>query len=118
MYSGPQRLTRDDTLFPSPTLFRSTAISDRVAAGGGMAKALDAGWAKAMMETAAGARQARVDRGEDVNVGVNKYRLANEDLLETLEVDNTKVREAQIARINKMKEIGRASCRERVCQYV
>ncbi|AZI34874.1 putative methylmalonyl-CoA mutase [Caenibius tardaugens NBRC 16725] len=78
-------------------------IIDRVKAEGGMAKAVGAGWPKAMIETAAAARQARVDRGDDVIVGVNKYRLANEDLLETLEVDNTKVREAQIARINKMK---------------
>ena len=79
-------------------------IIDRVEAEGGMAKAVAAGWPKAMIETAAAARQARVDRGEDVIVGVNKYRLANEDLLETLEVDNSKVREAQIARINRMKE--------------
>ena len=78
-------------------------IIERVEAEGGMAKAVAAGWPKAMIEEAAAARQARVDRGDDVIVGVNKYRLANEDLLETLEVDNTKVREAQIARINKVK---------------
>ncbi|MCC4252658.1 methylmalonyl-CoA mutase [Sphingobium naphthae] len=78
-------------------------IIDRVEAEGGMAKAVAAGWPKAMIETAAAARQARVDRGEDVIVGVNKYRLANEDLLETLEVDNSKVREAQIARIIRVK---------------
>ena len=78
-------------------------IIDRVESEGGMAKAVAAGWPKAMIETAAAARQARVDRGEDVIVGVNKYRLANEDLLETLEVDNAKVREAQIARIAKVK---------------
>lgn len=78
-------------------------IITRVEKEGGMAKAVAAGWPKAMIETAAAARQARVDRGDDVIVGVNKYRLANEDLLETLEVDNTKVREAQIARINKTK---------------
>ncbi len=78
-------------------------IIDRVEAEGGMARAVAAGWPKAMIETAAAARQARVDRGEDVIVGVNKYRLANEDLLETLEVDNSKVREAQIARINRVK---------------
>ncbi|MGE4322112.1 MAG: methylmalonyl-CoA mutase [Sphingobium sp.] len=86
-------------------------IIDRVEAEGGMAKAVAAGWPKAMIETAAAARQARVDRGDDVIVGVNKYRLANEDLLETLEVDNAKVREAQIARINKMKaERDEAQC--------
>ncbi len=87
-------------------------IIDRVEAEGGMAKAVGAGWPKAMIETAAAARQARVDRGEDVIVGVNKYRLASEDLLETLEVDNTKVREAQIARINRVK----AERDEDVCQ--
>ena len=87
-------------------------IIDRVESEGGMAKAVGAGWPKAMIEEAAAARQARVDRGDDVIVGVNKYRLANEDLLETLEVDNTKVREAQVARINKVK----AERDEAVCQ--
>ncbi|MFK4873004.1 methylmalonyl-CoA mutase [Novosphingobium sp. ZW T3_23] len=86
-------------------------IIERVQAEGGMAKAVAAGWPKAMIETAAAARQARVDRGDDVIVGVNKYRLASEDLLETLEVDNAKVREGQIARINKMKaERDEAKC--------
>jgi methylmalonyl-CoA mutase len=56
-----------------------------------------------MIEEAAAARQARVDRGEDVIVGVNKYRLANEELIETLEVDNAKVREGQIARLDRIK---------------
>ncbi|MGC6399166.1 methylmalonyl-CoA mutase [Sphingomonas sp. FW199] len=78
-------------------------IVERVEAEGGMAKAVAAGWPKAMIEEAAAARQARVDRAEDVIVGVNKYRLANEDLLETLEVDNAAVRESQIARINMVK---------------
>ncbi|OYW85598.1 MAG: methylmalonyl-CoA mutase, partial [Sphingobium sp. 32-64-5] len=87
-------------------------IIERVEAEGGMANAVAKGWPKAMIEEAATARQARVDRGEDVIVGVNKYRLANEDLLETLEVDNTKVREAQIARLGKMK----AERDEEACQ--
>ncbi|MGL3821041.1 methylmalonyl-CoA mutase [Sphingopyxis sp. R3-92] len=87
-------------------------IIDRVQSEGGMAKAVAAGWPKAMIETAAAARQARVDRGDDVIVGVNKYRLKDEDLLETLEVDNTKVREAQVARINKTK----ANRDEAACQ--
>ncbi|AUW58631.1 methylmalonyl-CoA mutase [Sphingobium sp. SCG-1] len=78
-------------------------IIERVDADGGMAKAVAAGWPKAMIEEAAAARQARVDRAEDVIVGVNKYRLATEDALETLEVDNAKVREGQIARINSVK---------------
>lgn len=78
-------------------------IIERVEKEGGMAKAVAAGWPKAMIETAAAARQARVDRGDDVIVGVNKYRRQDEDLLETLEVDNAKVREGQIARINRIK---------------
>jgi methylmalonyl-CoA mutase len=86
-------------------------IIERIEREGGMAKAVAAGWPKAMIEEAAAARQARVDRGEDVIVGVNKYRLANEDLLETLEVDNEKVRQGQIARIAKVKaERDAAAC--------
>ncbi|WP_404476754.1 methylmalonyl-CoA mutase [Novosphingobium sp. BL-52-GroH] len=87
-------------------------IIERVQADGGMAKAVAAGWPKAMIETAAAARQARVDRGDDVIVGVNKYRLAEEDAIETLDIDNAKVREGQIARIEKMK----ASRDEAACQ--
>jgi len=87
-------------------------IIERVQADGGMAKAVAAGWPKAMIETAAASRQARVDRGDDVIVGVNKYRLAAEDAIETLDIDNAKVREGQIARINTMK----AERDEAVCQ--
>ncbi|MEG8219036.1 methylmalonyl-CoA mutase [Sphingomonas sp. HH69] len=87
------------------------AIIEKVQADGGMAKAVAAGWPKAMIETAAAARQARVDRGDDVIVGVNKYRLATEDFLETLDIDNAKVREGQIARINRVKaERDSAAC--------
>ena len=74
-------------------------IIERVENDGGMAKAVAAGWPKAMIEEAAAGRQARVDRGEDVIVGVNKYRLATEDHLETLNIDNHAVREGQIARL-------------------
>ncbi|MFM6852977.1 MAG: methylmalonyl-CoA mutase family protein, partial [Sphingopyxis sp.] len=91
---------------------KAWAIIERVDSEGGMAKAVAAGWPKAMIETAAAARQARVDRGDDVIVGVNKYRLGSEDLLETLEVDNAKVREGQINRINATK----AARDEAVCQ--
>jgi methylmalonyl-CoA mutase len=87
-------------------------IIERVETEGGMAKAVAAGWPKAMIEEAAAARQARVDKGEDVIVGVNKYRLENEDGIEILEVDNHKVRDAQIARIKKVK----AGREEAACQ--
>ena len=75
------------------------AIIERVEAEGGMAKAVAAGWPKAMIEEAAAARQARVDKAEDVIVGVNKYRLPQEDHLDTLSIDNHAVREGQIARL-------------------
>ena len=86
-------------------------IIERVEGEGGMAKAVAAGWPKAMIEEAAAARQARVDRGEDVIVGVNKFRLENEESIEILEVDNHKVRDAQISRIKKVKaERDEAAC--------
>ncbi|TYC86932.1 methylmalonyl-CoA mutase [Novosphingobium sp. BW1] len=78
-------------------------IIERVEREGGMAKAVAAGWPKGMIEEAAAGRQARVDRGDDVIVGVNKYRREQEDPIETLAVDNAKVRASQIARINKVK---------------
>jgi methylmalonyl-CoA mutase len=68
-----------------------------------MANAVAQGWPKAMIEEASAGRQARVDRGEDVIVGVNKYRLADEDDIDILDVDNHAVRESQIARINRVK---------------
>ena len=87
-------------------------IIQRVEREGGMAKAVGAGWPKAMIEEASAARAARVDRGEDVIVGVNKYRKDNEDPIEILDVDNHAVREAQIRRINKMKaERDEEACR-------
>jgi len=68
-----------------------------------MTKAVDSGWAKLKIEAAAAEKQARIDSGKDVIVGVNKYKLAKEDPVETLEVDNVKVRESQIARLQKIK---------------
>ncbi len=88
------------------------AIIERVEREGGMAKAVAAGWPKAMIEEAAAARAARVDRGEDVIVGVNKYRLADEAPIDILDVDNVAVREAQIRRIERVK----ATRDEAACQ--
>ncbi|MBB5685314.1 methylmalonyl-CoA mutase [Sphingobium boeckii] len=82
---------------------KAWAIIEKVQADGGMAKAVAAGWPKAMIEEAAAGRQARVDRGEDVIVGVNKYKLASEDAIDILDVDNVAVRESQIERINRVK---------------
>lgn len=79
------------------------ALIEEVEAMGGMTKAVDSGWAKLKIEAAATAKQARIDSGKDVIVGVNKYKLAQEDAVDILEVDNMKVREAQIARLNAIK---------------
>jgi methylmalonyl-CoA mutase len=83
---------------------KAWAIIERVESEGGMAKAVAAGWPKAMIEEAAAGRQARVDKGDDVIVGVNKYRLASEDQLDTLSIDNMAVREGQIARLKWVRE--------------
>jgi methylmalonyl-CoA mutase len=87
-------------------------IIEEVDALGGMTKAVASGMPKRLIEEAAAARQARVDKGEDVIVGVNKYKLETEDQLDTMEVDNDLVRQGQIARLAKM----RASRDEAACQ--
>ncbi len=72
---------------------------------GGMAKAIEQGLPKLRIEEAAARKQGRIDAGKDIIVGVNAYETENDDTnIEILEVDNTKVREAQIARINKIKQ--------------
>ncbi|KQT10152.1 methylmalonyl-CoA mutase [Ramlibacter sp. Leaf400] len=78
-------------------------IIEEVEAMGGMVRAVDSGWAKLKIEAAAAEKQARIDAGKDVIVGVNKYRLAKEDPVETLEVDNHMVREQQVARLQKLR---------------
>ncbi|HJQ58282.1 MAG TPA: methylmalonyl-CoA mutase [Vineibacter sp.] len=70
---------------------------------GGMTKAVEAGMPKLRIEEAAARRQARVDRGEEVVVGVNKYTLKEEAEVDILEVDNTVVREAQVARLSRIR---------------
>ena len=78
-------------------------LIQEVEALGGMTKAVESGMPKMKIEEAAARRQARIDRGEEVVVGVNKYQPAEEAPIEILEVDNTKVREAQIARLKQIK---------------
>ncbi len=78
---------------------RAWTLIAEIEAQGGMAKAIETGMPKLRIEESAARKQARIDRGEDVIVGVNKYRLAKEDEVDILEVDNVKVREAQIRRL-------------------
>ena len=70
---------------------------------GGMAKAIETGIPKMRIEEAAARKQARIDSGKDQIIGVNSYRLEKEANIETLEVDNTSVRESQIKRLNKIR---------------
>ena len=76
---------------------------------GGMTKAIEAGIPKMRIEEAAARKQARIDSGQDVIVGVNKYRLEKEDPLHILEVDNQTVRNAQLARLDALKKNRNAS---------
>ncbi len=78
---------------------KASDLMAEVEAQGGMTAAIEAGDPKAEIEKAAAQRQARVDRGEDVIVGVNRYRLENEPPIPFRDVDNAKVREEQIARL-------------------
>ena len=70
---------------------------------GGMAKAIETGIPKMRIEEAAARKQARIDSGKDQIIGVNCYRIEKESNIETLEVDNTSVRESQIMRLNKIR---------------
>ncbi|MES2784778.1 MAG: methylmalonyl-CoA mutase, partial [Pseudomonadota bacterium] len=74
-------------------------IIEEVEAMGGMTRAVDSGWAKLKIEAAAAEKQARIDSGLDVIVGVNKYKLDKADPVEIRDVDNVMVRDQQIARL-------------------
>ena len=79
---------------------------------GGMTRAVESGMPKLRIEETAARRQADIDRGDDVIVGVNKYRLEKEEDLDILDIDNQKVRESQVARLEKI----RATRDEAACQ--
>ena len=70
---------------------------------GGMAKAIESGIPKMRIEEASARKQSRIDSNVDTIVGINKYRLDHEDPIDTLEVDNTAVREAQLRRLAKLR---------------
>ena len=91
---------------------KAWALIEEVESMGGMTKAVTSGMPKLRIEETAARRQAMIDRGEEVIVGVNKYRKAKEDPLDILDIDNIAVREAQIARLNAI----RASRDEAACR--
>ena len=91
---------------------KAWALIEEVEAMGGMTKAVATGMPKLRIEETAARRQAMIDRGDEVIVGVNKYKLAKQDPIDILDIDNVKVREAQIARLNAT----RAARDEGACQ--
>jgi methylmalonyl-CoA mutase len=91
---------------------KAWALIEEVEEMGGMTKAVASGMPKLRIEETAARRQAMIDRGDEVIVGVNKYRKDHEDPIDILDVDNVKVRDSQIARLEKI----RASRDEAACQ--
>ena len=86
-------------------------LIDEVEEMGGMTRAVESGMPKLRIEEAAAQRQARIDRGEEVIVGVNKYQLEVEPEIDVLDIDNTKVRESQINRLTRVRaERDSAAC--------
>lgn len=82
---------------------KAWALIEEVEELGGMTKAIEAGIPKLRIEEAAARKQARIDSGQDIIVGVNKYRLEKEDPLHILDVDNQMVRKQQIERLEQIK---------------
>jgi methylmalonyl-CoA mutase len=79
-------------------------LIEEIEEAGGMAKAIETGMPKLRIEEAAARKQARIDRGEDVIVGVNKYTIDEQDDVEVLEIDDNAVRESQLARLATVRE--------------
>ncbi|HEB89725.1 MAG TPA: methylmalonyl-CoA mutase [Deltaproteobacteria bacterium] len=96
----------------------ANALIDEVEALGGMTKAIEAGMPKLRIEESATRRQARIDSGEDVIVGVNKYRLDKEDQIEVRDIDNTAVRDAQIRRLEEIRASRDASAVEKALAQI
>lgn len=82
---------------------KAWSLIEEVEKLGGMAKAIETGIPKMRIEEAAARKQARIDSGKDIIVGVNKYRLEKEDPIDILDIDNTLVRNAQLERLKKLK---------------
>jgi methylmalonyl-CoA mutase len=80
------------------------ALIEEVEEMGGMTKAVASGMPKLRIEESAAKRQAMIDRGDEVIVGVNKYRLAEEDPIDILDIDNAAVRDAQVARLTEIRD--------------
>ena len=93
-------------------------LIEEVEEAGGMAKAIETGMPKLKIEEAAAKKQARIDRGEDVIVGVNKYQVDNDEEVDILEIDNEAVREAQLARLASIRENRDAAAVEAILEEI
>jgi methylmalonyl-CoA mutase len=82
---------------------RAWELMEEIEASGGMARAVESGLPKRRIEESAARKQARIDRGEEVIVGVNKYRPAQEEEFDILEIDNNAVRESQVRRLEDLR---------------
>jgi len=82
---------------------KAWGIIEEIEAMGGMTKAVESGWAKMQIETCAADKQARIDSGKDIIVGVNKYKLAKQDAIDILDIDNHAVRDSQVARLKNIR---------------
>jgi methylmalonyl-CoA mutase len=81
------------------------ALIEEIEAMGGMTKAVESGWAKMKVEECAADKQARIDSGKDVIVGVNKYKLDKQDPIDILDIDNHAVREGQVERLARIRAL-------------
>ena len=93
-------------------------LIDEVEELGGMTQAIEQGMPKLRIEESATRRQARIDTGEDVIVGVNKYRLAKEDQIEIRDIDNTAVRESQVARLERIRADRDSAAVEKALEHI
>ena len=84
-------------------MHKAWALIQEIEEAGGMAKAIESGLPKMRIEEAAARKQAKIDSKQDIIVGVNRYQVEDNTELELLEVDNTAVREEQVARLHKLK---------------
>ena len=93
-------------------------LIEEIEAAGGMAKAIETGMPKLRIEEAAARKQARIDKGDDVIVGVNKYTLDEEEDVEVLEIDNQAVRESQLARLAEIRSSRDESAVETILEEI
>ena len=97
---------------------KAWALIEEIEQAGGMAAAIETGMPKLRIEEAAARKQARIDRGEDIIVGVNKYKVDAQDDVDVLEIDNDAVRESQVARLARIRDARDESAVESILEDI